>query len=154
MKRFVNSGRAKLLKALAVFAVTVFVGDGFAAVTPRIDESQLLDLGFKVLVATTKVQQDWVRSLPPGQIRPMQRTGKKYFVYPDASKSQIYVGGPAEYAAYVKLHPEEQKRVQSAKDVAAKERANRAKQSTEMAAATARDASDPFLGASWADLGW
>jgi len=154
MKRFVNSSRAKLLKVLAVLAMTVFVGDGSAAATPRIDESHLLDLGFKVLVATTKVQQDWVRSLPPGQIRPMQRTGKKFFVYPDASKSQIYVGGPAEYDAYLKLHPEEQQRVQSAQDAAAKASAYRGKQAAAMQAATARDLSDPFLGASWADLGW
>jgi len=154
MKRFVTSSRATLLKALAVLTVTVFVGDGSAAAPRRIDETQLLDLGFKVLVATTKVQQDWVRSLPRGQIRPMQRTGKKFFVYPDAPKNQIYVGGPAEYDAYLKLHPEEQQRVQSARDAAAKESAYRAKQTAAMEAATARDLSDPFLGASWADLGW
>ena len=154
MKRFVNPRRAKLLEALAVLAVTFFVGDCSAAAPPRIDESQLLDLGFKVLVATTKVQQDWVRSLPPSHIRPMQRTGKKFFIYPDASRNQIYVGGPAEYDAYLKRHPEEQRRVQSARDAATKESAYRAKQTAAMQAATARDLSDPFLGASWADLGW
>src|SRR5690349_3455642 len=136
INRFVNSSRAKVLKALAVLAVTVFVGDGSAAAPPRIDESQLLDLGFNVLVATTKVQQDWVRSLPRGQIRPMQRTGKKFFVYPDASKNQIYVGGPAQYDAYLKLHPEEQQRVQRARDAVTKESAYRAKQTAAMQAAT------------------
>ena len=88
MQRFVSSKRAKFLKALAVLAVAVFVGDGPGAATPRVDESQLLGLGFKVLVATTKVQQDWVRTLPPGQMKALQRNGKKFFVYPDASKSQ------------------------------------------------------------------
>ena len=136
MKRFVNFNRAKFLKALAVLAMAVFVGDGPDAATPRIDESQLTALGFKVLVATTKVQQDWVRTLPPGQIKAMQRNGKKFFVYPDASKSQIYVGGPAEYDAYVKAHPEEKQRVQSAQDAAAKTNAERVKQGTAMQAAT------------------
>ena len=100
------------------------------------------------------IQQDWVRSLPPGKFRPMQRTGKKFFIYPDASRNQIYVGGPAEYDAYRQLHPEEQRSAQSAQDAAAKESAYRGKQAAAMQAATARDLSDPFLGASWADLGW
>ena len=151
MKRFVNSLRAKLLEALGALAVTAFVAGGAAAAAPRIDESQLLDQGFKVLAATTKVQQDWVRSLPPGQIRAMQRTGKKYFIYPDASRNQIYVGGPAEYEAYRKLHPEGQ---QSAEEAAAKASAYRGKQDAAMRNATARDLSDPFLGVTWSDLGW
>jgi hypothetical protein len=33
-----------------------------------------------------------VRSLAPGKIRAMQRTGKKFFIYPGASRNQIYVG--------------------------------------------------------------
>ena len=154
MKRFVNSNRAKFRTALAVLAMAVVVGDGPGAATPRIDEAQLPGLGFKVLVATTKVQQDWVRSLPPGQIKAMQRNGKKFFVYPDASKTQVYVGGPAEYDAYVKAHPEEQQRVQSAQDASAKTNAERIKQGNAMQAATTRDLSNPFLGASWSDLGW
>jgi len=151
MQCCVNSPRAKLLKVLGLLAATVFVAGGVAAGTPPVDERQLLDLGFKVLVATTKVQQDWVRSLPPGQIRPMQRTGKKFFVYPDASRNQIYVGGPKEYEAYQQLHPEGQ---QNAQDAATKARAYRGKEDVAMRSATARDLSDPFLGVSWADLGW
>jgi len=151
MKRLVHSHRAKLLEVLWAVAATVFVASGAAAATPRIDESQLLELGFKVLAATTKAQQDWVRSLPPGQIRPMQRTGKKFFVYPDASRNQIYVGGPKEYEAYQQLHPEGQ---QNAQDAATKARAYRGKEDVAMRSATARDLSDPFLGVSWADLGW
>ena len=143
--------RAKLLGTLGTLAVTMFLAGGVGAATPRVDEGQLLGLGFKVLVATTKVQEDWVRSLPPGQIRAMQRTGKKFFIYPDASRNQIYVGGPAEYDAYRQLHPEGE---QSEQDAAAKARAYRGKQDAAMRAATARDLSDPFLGVSWADLGW
>ena len=151
MKRLLNSCRTNLLTVLRALAVLVFVAGAAAAATPRIDESQLLALGFKVLVATTTVQQEWVRSLPPGQIRPMQRTGKKFFIYPDASRNQIYVGGPAEYEAYQQLHPEGQ---QSAQDAATKASVYRGKQDAAMRKATDRDLSDPFLGASWGDLGW
>jgi hypothetical protein len=151
MKRPLYFRRASLLNALRALAVSVFVAGAAAAATPPVDESQLLALGFKVLVATTTVQQEWVQTLPPGQMRPMQRNGKHFFIYPDAPRNRIYVGGPKEYAAYRELHPESQAGMQEAAD---KARAYRLKQDDAMRKATARDLSDPFLGASWADLGW
>ena len=151
MKRFLNPRRANLLKVLKALAVSVFAAGCAATATPRVDESQLLSLGFKVLVATTTVQQEWVKGLTPGQIRPMQRNGKHFFIYPDASRNQIYVGGPEEYEAYQQLHPESQAGTQQAADRAS---VYRAKQDDAMRKATARDLSDPFLGVGWADLGW
>src|SRR4051812_23504716 len=89
VKQFVNALlRVKWRKACGLMAAAVFAVGVAAAASPRIDEAELLNLGFKVLIATTKVQQDWVRGLPPGKFRSMQRTGKKYFIYPDASKNQ------------------------------------------------------------------
>lgn len=152
MHRFSNSRVAKLLTILATAAVSVFFAGGAAAATAPIDEKQLLDVGFKVLVATTKVQEDWVRGLAPGKFRAMQRTGKKFFIYPDAPRKQVYVGGPKEYEAYVQLHPES--RVADAQKAAEAASAYRGKQSDAMQRATARDLSDPFLGASWVDLGF
>ena len=68
MNRFVNLGRrANVLGALAALAMAV--SWAAAAAAPRLDESQLSALGFKVLVATTKVQQDWVRTLPSGPVQ-------------------------------------------------------------------------------------
>jgi hypothetical protein len=150
MKFFLNSLRANSPIAVAL-AVSMFIAGGAAAAPPSVDESQLLALGFKVLVATTPAQQEWVRRLPPGQIRPMQRTGKKFFIYPDASRNQIYVGGPKEYEAYRQLHPESQL---ATREAAKKGSAYRLKQDEVMQKATARDLSDPFLGADWVDLGW
>ena len=141
-----------VLSALAL--ALLFVGAASAASAARapIDKGALADAGFTVLKATTKVQEDWVRGLPAGKIRPMQRTGKKYFIYPDAPARQIYVGGPKEYNAYVARHPEH--RVADSTKVAKDASAYRAKQTEEMKEASARDLSDPYLGASWADLGW
>jgi hypothetical protein len=151
MKRFSISRRASLLRLLTAVAVSVFIAGTAMAAAPRVDESQLLALGFKVLVASTPVQEQWVQSLPPGQIRAMQRSGKKYFIYPDAARKQIYVGGPAEYEAYQQLYPNSQSDQQEAANKAS---AYRGKQDDTMRKATARDLSDPFLGASWVDLGW
>jgi len=152
MEHFFRSLRAGLPKLLGALTAAAVVAGAAAATPPPIDESQLLDRGFKVLVASTKVQQDWVHTLPPGKIRPMQRTGKKFFIYPDATRNQIYVGGPNEYEAYVQLHPEH--RVPDAQQAARQASAYRGKQADVMREATGRDLSDPFLGATWADLGW
>ena len=152
MKCFLNSRWTTLQRLLSALAVPVFLAGSAAAATARIDESQLLAQGFKVLVATTKAQQDWVRSLPRGKIRAMQRTGKKYFIYPDSPRNQIYVGGPNEYDGYVRLHPEH--RIADLQQAAKEQSAYRGKQADAMEKASARDLSNPFLGATWADLGW
>ena len=146
--------RAQLAAAAQVVAAVVLAVGSAIAATPAVDEAELLKLGFKVLVATTDVQRKQVNTLPPHKFRALQRTGKKYFIYPDAASNQIYVGGPAEYEAYAKAHPEVLEAAQRAGDDAAKESARRGRDSVNMQAATARDASDPFLGVTWSDLGW
>jgi hypothetical protein len=148
-----SSRRASPLQLLGAFAASLFVAGtaAAAAAPPHLDENDLVTAGFKVLVPTTKAQADWVQRLAPGEIRPMQRTGKKFFIGPDASGKQIYVGGPREYEAYMQLHPDTKLYGQDAAKNAA---AYRSKQNEKMQKATARDASNPFLGASWYDLGW
>ena len=155
MKRFCILRVAYVRMLISAFAMSAaFTAPAGAAPSPpAVDEAQLLALGFKILVATTPVQTDWVKTLPPGRMRAMQRTGKHYFIYPDAAKNRIFVGGPQEYAAYRKLHPEDNSiDRQRAQETAAY--AYRAKQDDAMEAATARDLSDPFLGLSWTDLGY
>lgn len=155
MKASPDSRRMMVFNVLAALTLTLlFSGATVAATAAKtpIDKSALSDAGFKVLTATTKVQEDWVRGLPAGKIRPMQRTGKKFFIYPDAPGKQIYVGGPKEYDTYVQRHPEH--RVADSKTAAKEASAYRAKQTDEMKQASARDLSDPFLGVTWADLGW
>jgi len=142
---------AGLLCAWALSICMASAAMAAAKAAPSVDPNELSTVGFKVLVATTPVQQEWLKSLPAGIIRKMQRNGRKYFIYPDAAKSQVYVGGPKEYDAYRKLHPED---TQAANKAASTERAARLKQEDAMRSATARDASDPYLGYSWADFGY
>jgi len=154
MNQYLNSRRANLLIVLVALVVSVQITGGAAATTPTEVKNELLGLGFKVLVATTTAQQDWVKRMAPGQIRAMQRTGKKYFIYPDAPRNQVYVGGPKEYDAYKQLHPDSKL---AGQDGAKQASEYRAKQDTAMQKATARDLSDPYywtFTATWADLGW
>ena len=154
MNHSLHFRQVNLRTVLAALALSAIVADGAAAATPHIDESELLAHGFKVLVATTTAQQEWVQRLAPGQIRAMQRTGKKYFIYPDAPKNQIYVGGPKEYEAYRQLHPESKLAGQDGAKMASE---YRSKQDAVMKKANAHDLSDPYYWvntATWADLGW
>jgi hypothetical protein len=151
MKRLPWTRRPNLPMVLSALALSAFVAGAAAAAAPGVDGSELQTLGFKVLVATTPVQEEWVQRLPPGKVKPVQRNGKKYFIFPDASKKQVYVGGPKEYEAYHQLHPES---TLGTEEAASKGSAARAKQNEAMQKATARDLSDPFLGVGWNDLIW
>src|SRR6266576_3219612 len=151
MSLCLNSCRTNLLMVLSALTVSMFVAGGAAAAPPRINESELLSSGFKVLVANTTSQQERVKRLPPGEIRPMQRNGKKYFIYPDAAGNQIYVGGPREYEAYRQLHPDS---TLAAREAVKKGTEYRGKSDEVTRKATARDLTDPFLGADWVDFGW
>jgi len=150
MNRSSKSLCANLTKLLQVAALAVLSVGGATAAAPSVDQKELVDIGFKELVATTKVQQDWVRSLAPGQIRAVQRTGKKFFIYPDAPNNRILVGGPQEFEAYRQLHPDTKLWGQGAGDKAS---AYRNKQNNAMESATQRDLSNPYLGMNWGDLG-
>jgi len=81
----------------------------------------------------------------------VQRTGKKYFIYPDAPNNRILVGGPNEFEAYMQLHPDTKLWGQGAGDKAS---SYRNKQNNAMQSATQRDLSNPYLGMTWGDLGF
>jgi hypothetical protein len=97
MKPSPDSRWMTVLNVLAALLLTLLFSSPAVAATAAktpIDKSALSDAGFKVLTATTKVQEDWVRGLPAGKIRAMQRTGKKYFIYPDAPASRSTLEAP------------------------------------------------------------
>ena len=143
--------RSTLRVVLCTFAAAMLVVGSTVAAAAGVDESELQALGFKVLVATTPVQQEWVQRLPPGKVKAVQRNGNKYFIFPDASKQQVYVGGPSQYEAFQQLHPESQPGTEEA---AKKGSDARAKQNAAMQKATDRDLSNPYLGIGWSDLIW
>jgi hypothetical protein len=119
------------------------------AAAPGVDVDDLTKSGFKALAATTPLQKEWIKRLPPGEIRPVQKNEKKYFIYPDAANGQIYAGGTNEYKAYKELHPDSKLATAEAAKKGAEYRVG---QTDVMQKATARDLSDPFLGVSWMDL--
>ncbi|MBN8248107.1 MAG: hypothetical protein J0L84_11760 [Verrucomicrobia bacterium] len=86
------------LAALAL-AMAAFSGCATPSRTTQI-EARLAAAGFQVIPATTPKQLDLVRTLAPGQLTVVTRDGKPYYVYPDATQQQLYVGQEAQYQAY------------------------------------------------------
>jgi uncharacterized lipoprotein YajG len=156
MMRLLISQKTTLTGILCAIAVAAFAA-GCAtppSAPPPPDVSLLTAAGFKIIVAKTKEQQEHLQTLPPGQIRAMQRTGTEFFVYPDAARNQLYVGTQKEYQAYLKLHPNNNVDLQSQSN--AKQDMNAyLKQDAAMTKETQRENSDPYYWwPSWSELGW
>ena len=63
-------------------------------------ESRLAASGFKVIPATTPQELAQLQGLAPGQLTLINRQGKQFYVFPDPSQNQIYVGTAANYQDY------------------------------------------------------
>lgn len=159
MRHLCTSQRANLIGLLIAFALSA-LAVGCASTPPSPappDESLLSAAGFKVVVAQTPQQQEHLRSLTPGQLTAMERNGTPFFVYPDVTKNQIYVGTQKEYQAYRRLRPDgggptpqDKLNAQHAADMA-----SYLKQDAAMEKANTRDLSDPYyFWPSFFELAW
>jgi hypothetical protein len=88
----------KASTAIALLALVVSCASTQTAVENK--ESMLVAAGFKVITPKTPAHQQKLQQLPPGKIAMIQKSGKTFYVYPDAAHNQAYVGGPQEYQAY------------------------------------------------------
>lgn len=125
----------------ALAALAIVCGCAGTPQPPPVDETQLGAAGFKILAAKTVQQQEHLQTLPPGVITEWQRTGKHYFIYPDAAHNRVYVGTAKEYAAYQRLRPGNYPSLaaQQAADMASYEKQDAAMQNN-----TQRDLADPY----------
>ncbi len=146
-------GSSKSLRRAVLLGPIVFVAwlagcAGAPPSPPTPDTNDLRAAGFKVRVAQTQAQREHLQSLAPGRLTELQRTGVRYFVYPDAAHDRIYVGGEAQYAAYVKIQPGGA--IPSMANSQAADLASYGHQDVGMQANTHRDHTDPY--SDWADL--
>jgi hypothetical protein len=90
-----------LLNAVSILALLTFaVSCASTQTAVENKESMLVAAGFKVVTPKTAAHQQKLQQLPPGKIAMIQKSGKTFYVYPDAAHNQAYVGGPQEYQAY------------------------------------------------------
>jgi hypothetical protein len=88
-----------LIGAIALLALAV----ACTSTQTQTKENLLIAAGFKVIVPSTAAQRQKLQTLPPGKVTLVQKDGKTYYVFPDASNNQAYVGGSTQYQAYRQL---------------------------------------------------
>lgn len=93
----------KLLAAILLLPLAAGCGGPASSPVSLPSESLLTAAGFKTIAATTPEQKRHLEWLHPDQVTAVQLTGQHYYVYPDVAKSQLFVGTPKEYQAYLAL---------------------------------------------------
>ena len=88
-----------LIGALALLSLAV----GCAGMQAQSKQNLLIAAGFKTVVPKTAAQQQKLQALPPDKIAMVQKSGKTYYVFPDAANNRALVGGPKQYQSYQQL---------------------------------------------------
>jgi hypothetical protein len=105
------NGRRKAMKRVRTVSNIIYVA-AFAilivgcAMTQRTEEL-LSAAGFKSVPANTPAQQARLKALPANKITMVQRHGRDYFVFPDASQNVLYVGQKSQLQKYQALRGEQ-----------------------------------------------
>jgi len=146
-----------LIAALLLLPIATGCGGPSSSPASLPNESLLSAAGFKTIAADTPERKRHLEVLSPDQVTAVQLTGQHYFVFPDVAKSQLFVGTPKEYQAYLALRTQNGLPNPPPQDLdTAKQARYMATQDQKMAKIDAHDASIP----SWAiwppfgNLGW
>ena len=148
---------AKLLAALVLLPLATSCGGPSSSPASLPNESLLTAAGFKTIAADTPERKRHLQVLPPDQVTAVQLTGQHYYVFPDVATSQLFVGTPKEYRAYLALRTKNGLPNPTPQDLdAARQNRYMETQDQKMAKINTQDASIP----SWAvwpafgGLGW
>jgi hypothetical protein len=98
MKRLLNPMKLLATLALAAFAL------GCAT---QQQEKLLSEAGFRTKSVSTPEGQQHLKTLTQGKITPVMRSGKTYYIFPDAAHNRVYVGDQAQYQKYRQLRSQQ-----------------------------------------------
>jgi hypothetical protein len=93
---------------ISLLAVALVAALAIGCASTKSTENMLSAAGFRIIPATTPEQQAHLKTIPPGKITMVERTGTNYFVFPDVKIEVIYVGQDAQYQEYQKLRLQQQ----------------------------------------------
>jgi hypothetical protein len=98
MKRLLNP-----MKLLATLALAAFA---FGCATQQ-QEKLLSEAGFRTTSVSTPEGQQHLKTLTQGKITSVMRSGKTYYIFPDAAHNRVYVGDQAQYQKYRQLRSQQ-----------------------------------------------
>ena len=86
-----------------MIGVTALLVLAVGCTTTNTNTDLLSAAGFRRFPADTPQKQELLKTLTPGKLTLITWQGKQFYVQPDVSNNQAYVGTPAEYQAYQQL---------------------------------------------------
>lgn len=92
-----------ILTSLQFTAAIVLLLLAAGCATTKRTENLLGQAGFQRVAATSDKQMQHLMSLPPDKVTIARINGKAFYVFPDPSHKQIYVGNAEEYQSYQQL---------------------------------------------------
>ena len=93
-----NQSTVNLAFVVAAVLVAAFTAEASAQV-----DNLLVSAGFTAKAAKNASQRAELETLPKGKLSPVTQKGETFYVYPDASHNQLYVGNEAQYQTYLDL---------------------------------------------------
>ena len=66
-------------------------------------EQMLTAAGFTMVVPHTPQQEQQIKTLPADKLTVAKRSGKTYYVFPDPTHNQLYVGNLEQYQTYQQI---------------------------------------------------
>ena len=90
----------KVLAALAL--VTLAIG-----CATQQQEKLLSEAGFRTSSVSTPEGQQHLKTLTPGKVTSVQRSGKVYYIFPDATHNRLYIGDQTQYQKYRQLRSQQ-----------------------------------------------
>jgi hypothetical protein len=97
-KLLILTNIATVVVALALITACETTGTGQGGASQK--EALLAQSGFKTITVTTPQQQQAVSGLAQGRVSAVKYNGKLYYVYPTATKNQVYVGKQQHFTSY------------------------------------------------------
>ncbi len=92
-----------ILRLLTPLVVAIALLTGCASGGSKVAhlESLLAASGFRVVPATTDEELQQVQTLPKNAITKVNRRGKEYYIFPDSTQKQLYIGTPDQYQDFL-----------------------------------------------------
>jgi hypothetical protein len=98
-----KSARYILFNSMAVACTALLIGCATTQTSTQNRESMLVASGFRAITPKTPAQQQKLQKLPAGKVTMIQKGKKTYYIFPDPTHNQAYVGGPKQYRQYQQL---------------------------------------------------
>lgn len=93
----------KLLASLQLITAIALLALAVGCASTKHTEQMLSAAGFKAVIPNTPKQEQQIKTLPADKLTVAKRNGNTYYVFPDPTHNQLYVGNLQQYQTYQQI---------------------------------------------------